>query len=88
MLNKIIKTVCIIVIFVFTYFIVSLYLSDKNIEKIQSNRINIKDSFNDKYSGLPKLENDTDEIIVYFSETITDKKIKKRKIWELLRKNE
>ena len=88
MLNKIIKTVCIIVIFVFTYFIVSLYLSDKNIEKIQSNRINIKDTFNDKYSGLPKLENDTDEIIVYFSETITDKKIKKRKIWELLRKNE
>ena len=88
MLNKIIKTVCIIVIFVFTYFIVSLYLSDKNIEKIQSNRINIKDSFNDKYSGLPKLENDTDEIIVYFSETITDEKIKKRKIWELLRKNE
>ena len=88
MLNKFIKTFAIIVIFVFTYFIISLYLSDKNIEKIQSNRINIKDSFNDKYSGLPKIENDTDEIIVYFSETITDEKIKKRKIWELLRKNE
>ena len=36
-------------------------------------------------SQLPRIKNDTNNIINYNSEQIEDKKIIKRKIWELLK---
>jgi len=88
MFNNIIKIANILFIILFSFFISFSYLSEKNINKIKSNRININQNYNKNFSNLPKLKNDTDQVIVYFSETITEKKIKKRKFWELLNKNE
>ena len=88
MFNNIIKIANILFIILFSFFISFSYLSEKNINKIKSNRININQNYNKNFSNLPKLKNDTDQVIVYFSEKITEKKIKKRKFWELLNKNE
>ena len=65
-----------------------IYFSEENIKKIKKNRVNIENSFNDYFSNLPILENDTNDVIIYNSSEFLEKKIKKRKIWELLKKNE
>jgi len=39
-------------------------------------------------SIIPILENDTNDVITYNSSEFLEKKIKKRKFWELLKKNE
>ena len=65
-----------------------IYFSEENIKKIKKNRINIENSFKDYLSNLPILENDTSDVIIYNSSEFLEKKIKKRKIWKLLEKNE
>ena len=66
----------------FLYFIFATYFSKKNINEIQ-NRILNTDKKNSSYN-LPMIKNDTEDIILYNPEEPIDKKIKKRKIWDLL----
>ena len=72
----------------FVYLLFAIYFSEANIKKIKKNRVNIENSFKDYLSNLPILENDTEDVIIYNSSEFLEKKIKKRKIWELLKKNE
>ena len=88
MFKEIYKVVYFIIILLFVYLLFAIYLSEENIKKIKKNRVNIENSFKDYLSNLPILENDTNDVIIYNSSEFLEKKIKKRKFFELLKKNE
>ena len=88
MFKEIYKVIYFIIILIFVYLLFAIYFSEENIKKIKKNRVNIENSFKDYLSNLPILENDTNDVITYNSSEFLEKKIKKRKIWELLKKNE
>ena len=88
MFKEIYKVVYFIIILLFVYLLFAIYFSEENIKKIKKNRINIENSFEDYLSNLPILENDTNDVIIYNSSEFLEKKIKKRKFWKLLKKNE
>jgi hypothetical protein len=88
MFKEIYKVVYFIIILLFVYLLFAIYFSEENIKKIKKNRVHIENSFNDYLSNLPILQNDTNDVITYNSSEFLEKKIKKRKFWELLKKNE
>jgi hypothetical protein len=88
MFKEIYKVIYFIIILLFVYLLFAIYFSEENIEKIKKNHVNIENSFKNYLSNLPILENDTNDVIIYNSSEFLEKKIKKRKIWELLKKNE
>jgi hypothetical protein len=88
MFKEIYKVVYFIIILLFVYLLFAIYFSEENIKKIKKNRVHIENSFKDYLSNLPILENDTNNVITYNSSEFLEKKIKKRKFWELLKKNE
>ncbi len=70
----------------FFFNIYKFYSSNKNIKKINLNRLNIEEIVKTKISKVPILENDTDNVIEFnssFSEEIQDNK--KRSFWDLLK---
>ena len=88
MFKEIYKVVYFIIILLFVYLLFTIYFSEENIKKIKKNRVHIENSFKDYLSNLPTLKNDTKDVITYNSSEFLEKKIKKRKFWELLKKNE
>ena len=88
MFKEIYKVAYFIIILLFVYLLFVIYFSEENIKKIKKNRVHIENSFKDYLSNLPILENDTNDVITYNSSEFLEKKIKKRKFWELLKKNE
>ena len=88
MFKEIYKVIYFIIILIFVYLLFAIYFSEENIKKIKKNRVHIENSFKDYLSNLPILENDTNDVITYNSSEFLEKKIKKRKFWELLKKNE
>ena len=88
MFKEFYKVVYFIIILSFVYLLFAIYFSEENIKKIKKNRAHIEKSLKDYLSNLPILENDTNDVIIYNSSEFLEKKIKKRKFWELLKKNE
>ena len=88
MFKEIYKVVYFIIILLFVYLLFAIYFSEENIKKIKKNHVHIENSLRDYLSILPILENDTNDVIIYNSSEFLEKKIKKRKFWELLKKNE
>ncbi len=86
MFKEIYKVVYFIIILLFVYLLFVIYFSEENVKKIKKNRVHIENSFKDYLSNLPILENDTSNVIIYNSSKFLEKKIKKRKFWELLKK--
>tara|TARA_B100001029_G_C14746323_1_gene278313 strand:+ start:159 stop:416 length:258 start_codon:yes stop_codon:yes gene_type:complete len=84
MLNKILTIFQFLVIISFLIFINFYYFSDKNIEKINKNRINLSSQINKILDELPLLKNDTENIIEYQKNDTNLEKIKKRSFWDLL----
>ena len=85
MLNNSLKIFYFILVNIFFYFVLSTYFSKMNISKVENKIFSIKKNVEKKSYNLPIVKNDTDNIIVYNSEKLIEKKIKKRKIWELLK---
>ncbi len=85
MFNNSIKILYFILISLFLYLILSTYFSKDNILKNSdiSKKFNI--ILSDKSKDLKILKNDTNNVIIYNSENVTNDRIKKRKIWELLK---
>ena len=75
------------IIFLFFYLIFTKYTSNENIKKINLNRLNIEKKFEEKYSELPKLENDTNNVIEFNSGFNTENKTK-RNFWDLIKNND
>ena len=78
-------------ILVYLFFIISLisyslivYFSDNEILKINKNRTNYLNKISENLSDLPKLKNDTNNVINYSIKKNSEKKIKKRYFWGLL----
>jgi hypothetical protein len=88
MFKEIYKVIYFIIILLFVYLLFAIYFSEENIKKIKKNHVNIENSFKDYLSNLPILENDTNDVIIYNSSEFLEKKIKKRKFFKLLQKNE
>ena len=85
MFNNSIKIFYFILISLFLYLILSTYFSKDNILKNSdiSKKFNI--ILSDKSKDLKILKNDTNNVIIYNFENVTNDRIKKRKIWELLK---
>mgnify|MGYP001166696740 FL=1 len=78
-------------ILAYLFFIISLisyslivYFSDNEILKINKNRTNYLNKISENLYDLPKLKNDTNNVINYSIKKNSEKKIKKRYFWGLL----
>ena len=83
---KIINFFFFIFIILFFFYVYKYYLSNKNIKKINLNRINIEQIVENKLANIPVLTNDTDKVIEFnssFTEEI--RKDKQRNFWDLLK---
>jgi len=84
---KILNTLMILIIILFTFTIYKYYSSNKNIENRDYNRLNIDEILKEKLNNLPVLSNDTNDVIEFnnsFENEINDEK--KRSFWDLLNK--
>jgi hypothetical protein len=84
---KIINFFFFIFIILFFFQVYKHYSSNKNIKKINLNRINIEQIVKNKLANIPVLTNDTDKVIEFnssFTEEI--RKDKQRNFWDLLKK--
>ena len=84
---KIINFFFFILIILFFFQVYKHYSSNKNIKKINLNRINIEQIVKNKLANIPVLTNDTDKVIEFnssFTEEI--RKDKQRNFWDLLKK--
>ena len=84
---KILNTLMILIIILFTFTIYKYYSSNKNIKNKDYNRSNIEEILKEKLNNLPVLVNDTNDVIEFnnsFENKINDEK--KRSFWDLLKK--
>ena len=70
------------------FFVVSIYISDKNIKKINTNRTNVYKKIEENISNLPLLTNDTNDVIEFNSGYDNDNNKIKRNFWKLFKKND
>tara|TARA_Y100000816_G_C25637543_1_gene339566 strand:- start:179 stop:442 length:264 start_codon:yes stop_codon:yes gene_type:complete len=83
---KLINIFFILITLLFLTLVFKHYLSNKNIKKININRSNIENIVKSKISNLPKLKNDTKNVIEFnsgYQEEI--KQNKPRNFWQLLK---
>ncbi len=85
MLNNSLKVFYFIFIIIFLYFVISIYFSKDNSISIQNKILNSTNESKIDTRNLPYLKNDTKNVITYNSDNLIEKKIKKRKIWDLLK---
>jgi|TARA_B110000211_G_C13868974_1_gene459950 hypothetical protein len=88
MIKNILKSITILLFFIFLYFIVQQYFSDANINKTNNNRKNIINNLIIQKDNIVTLKNDTNNIIEYNSGYNNDINKPKRKFWNLIRKND
>ena len=87
MLKKVKKIFYFLITLIFFMFIIFYYLSDENINKVNSNRENISLKLKDHNDDIPLLKNDTENIIDYNFTNLEKNNIKKRYFWELLKRD-
>ena len=75
-----------IFIFIIIFFIFTTYFSEKNIKKINLNRVNIFSKIDDMLPKLPFLKNDTLNAIVFNSGYEDNNNMIKRNFWNLFKK--
>jgi hypothetical protein len=86
MIKNIIIFFTMIFIFTFSFFVFNFYFSDLNIKKINFNRKSTNEILMKQIKELPKLKNDTNNVIEYNSGyNIIDKNKSKRNFWDLLK---
>ena len=87
MLKQVKKIFYFLITLIFFIFIIFYYLSDENINKVNSNRENISLKLKDQNDDIPLLKNDTENIIDYNFTNLEKNNIKKRYFWELLKRD-
>jgi len=85
MRNFFFSIILFLIIVVFFSIITREYLSEKNVKKININRMNIEISIEKKSKNLPILKSDTSDVIEY-NNGFNIEKNKQRKFWELIKK--
>ena len=74
-----------ILILFFLYLVSSTYFSTKNITLTNKKYNETQEKQEYDTSSIPLIKNDTNNVIIYSSDEIFENKIKKRKVWELLK---
>ena len=88
MLKKILNLIIFFFIIFFFFLVINEYLSDKNKKLINKNRLDIENIINKNITNLPRLQNDTNNVIEFNNGyNDSDNKIK-RNFWDLLKKND
>jgi len=85
MFKKIFLFLIILLIILFFYFTVIYYFSEENIKNINLSRTTIQEKFDEKYSNLPFLDNDTNNVIEFNTGLNLENKVK-RNFWDLIKK--
>jgi uncharacterized protein YxeA len=88
MIKNIFSVLIFLSICFFIFFVVSIYISDKNIKKINTNRANVYKKIEENISNLPLLTNDTNDVIEFNSGYDNDNNKIKRNFWKLFKKND
>ena len=88
MLDKVLTIFQFLIITAFLLLTNFYYFSDKNVEKINKNRVNLSSKISKSLDELPLLIADTKNIIEYQNNDTNLEKIKKRSFWDLLNSNE
>ena len=88
MLKEIKYVVYLLTVFFFIFFVIKFYMSEDNIK--QSNKVifQYKNELDKRFSNLPIIKDDTNDIIEYTNEIEEFKNKKKRRFWDLLKTNE
>ena len=87
MYKKIITSIHLLFIILLLSYVLIVYFSEDISIKINQNRNNYSENINNRVLNIPLLENDTENVINFVLENNSEKKIKKRYFWNLL-KNE
>ena len=87
MYKKIITSIHLLFIILLLSYVFIVYFSEDISIKINQSRNNYSENINNRVLNIPLLENDTENVINFVLENNSEKKIKKRYFWNLL-KNE
>ena len=88
MLKEIKYVVYLLTIFFSIFFVIKFYLSENNIKLTNKVMLQYQNELDKKFSNLPIIKNDTNDIIEYTNEIEEFKNKKQRKFWDLLKTNE
>ena len=88
MLKEIKYVVYLLTIFFSIFFVVKFYLSENNIKRSNKVILQHQNKLANKFSDLPIIKSDTNDIIEYTNEIEEFKNKKQRKFWDLLKTNE
>ena len=75
-------------IFFFIFFVIKFYISEDNIKRTNKVIFQYKNELDKRFSNLPIIKDDTNDIIEYTNEIEEFKNKKKRRFWDLLKTNE
>ena len=88
MLKEVKYVVYLLTIFFFIFFNINYYLSENNIKRSNKVILQHQNELDNKFSDLPIIESDTNNIIEYTNEIEEFKNRKQRKFWYLIKTNE
>ena len=88
MLKEVKYVVYLLTIFFFIFFVIKFYLSENNIKWSNKVILQHQNELDNKFSDLPIIESDTNNIIEYTNEIEKFKNKKQRKFWNLFKTNE
>tara|TARA_B100000780_G_C20885681_1_gene352436 strand:+ start:418 stop:684 length:267 start_codon:yes stop_codon:yes gene_type:complete len=88
MIKNFLSVLMFLFISTFIYFIFSTYYSDQNKKKINSNRVDSYEKITENIKNLPKLPNNTNDVIKFNSGYEKNHNKIKRNFWNLFKKND
>ena len=88
MIKNFLSILMFLFISLFVYFIFSTYYSDQNKKKINVNRAELHEKIIKNIINLPKLANDTNDVIEFNSGYDKNQNRIKRNFWDLFKKND
>jgi len=88
MLKEVKNVVYLLTIFFSIFFVIKFYLSENNIKRSNKIILQHQNELDTKFSDLPIIKDDTNDIIEYTNEIEEFKNKKQRKFWDLLKTNE
>ena len=88
MFKEVKYVVYLLTIFFTIFFVIKFYLSENNIKRSNQVKLQYQKELDKKFSNLPIIKNDTNDIIEYTNEIEEFKNKKQRKFWDLIKTNE
>ena len=88
MLKEVKYVVYLLTIFFFIFFVIKFYISEDNIKRSNKVIFQYKNELDKRFSNLPIIKDDTNDIIEYTNEVEEFKNKKQRRFWDLLKTNE